>query len=364
MSTRPERCERGGEFGVVHGRSRGTSGVPALVRWIVGPAATLVLLTAPARADEASSATTAMSPPVSTPGPALSLIDLPPNLRLVSPGTSAPAPASRPTHRLEWDPRWHRFRIVEYVTTGVTGIAAIGVFYFVKPSEEAHWVGPILFDTAVRNALRLHTRSGLEAAATASYVTAVIPPAQALVDSLILPAVDRNFDLMWQLGMMDAQSFAFSALVTTSLYDTVGRARPSYLDCKSGKSVDPLCNSGEFASFPSGHTSAAMTGAGLICAHHGALPLYGGGPWDVAACVEGLTVATGVGVLRMMADRHYLSDVLVGGAIGFFSGYALPRLLHYWKRPLGEVVSRDDLKVAIVPGAGATPIGAQIMGVF
>jgi membrane-associated phospholipid phosphatase len=254
--------------------------------------------------------------------------------------------------------------VIEYVTTAVTGIGAIGVFYFVKPSEEAHWVGPILFDTPVRNALRLHTKSGLETAATASYVAAVIPPAQALVDSLALPAVDGNFDLTWQLGMMDAQSFAFSALVTTSLYDTVGRARPSYEDCKSGKSVDPLCGSGELASFPSGHTSAAMTGAGLICAHHGALPLYGGGAWDVAACVEGLTVATGVGVLRMMADRHYASDVLTGGAIGFFAGYALPSLLHYWKRPLGEVVSRDDLKLAVVLGGGAAPLGAQAVGMF
>jgi membrane-associated phospholipid phosphatase len=327
--------------------------------------ATLVLLLARARADEAGQVSQAI-PQGGTPGAPGSLIELPPSLMLVAPrdGSKALATAARPTHRLEWDPRWRRFRVVEYVTTAATSIAAIGVFYFVKPSTEPHWVGPILFDAAVRDVLRLHTRSGLEAAATASYVTAVIPPAQALVDSLVLPAIDRNFDLVWQLGMMDAQSFAFSALVTTSLYDTVGRARPSYLDCKSGKSVDPLCNTGEFASFPSGHTSAAMTGAGLICAHHGALPLYGGRAWDVAACIEGLTVATGVGVLRMMADRHYASDVLTGGAIGFFSGYALPRLLHYWKRPLGEVVSRDDLKMAVVPGGGTTPIGAQMVGIF
>jgi membrane-associated phospholipid phosphatase len=149
----------------------------------------------------------------------------------------------------------------------------------------------------------------------------------------------------------------------SSLYDVTGRARPSYADCKAGTSVDPLCNAGAYASFPSGHTSAAMTGAGLICAHHGALPLYGGA-WDVAACAEGLTVATTVGVLRIMADRHYASDVLTGGAIGFFSGYGLPMLLHYRKSPIGEVVSRDDIKVAIAPGAGAAAIGAQLLGIF
>jgi hypothetical protein len=33
----------------------------------------------------------------------------------------------------------------------------------------------------------------------------------------------------------------------------------------------------KFQSFISGHTLMAFTGAGLICAHHSHLPLYGGG---------------------------------------------------------------------------------------
>ncbi len=311
-----------------------------------------------------SGVTEPKKPPASTAAPG-SLIDLPPRLSVVPSSAPPPVLVRAPApHRLEWDPRWHRFRIVEYVTTAATGVAAIGVFYFAQPQQTPHWVGPILFDTAVRNTFRLRTRSGLEAAENASSIAALVTPAQSLIDSIVLPAVDRNFDLMWQLGMMDAQAYALSGLTTASLYDTVGRARPSYSDCKAGTSVDPLCNSGEFASFPSGHTSVAMTGAGLICAHHEELPLYGAHALDVAACVEGLTVATGVGVLRLMADRHYASDVLTGGAIGFFSGYALPKLLHYWKRPLGEVVSRDDVKVAVLLGGGATPFGAQAVGVF
>ncbi len=276
------------------------------------------------------------------------------------------APTRPPTwrERLEWDERWHRFRPIEYATTAATGAASMAVFLFVSPSDHPKWVGPILFDTAVRNALRLHTRTGLEIAATSSSIMAYITPTQALIDSIVLPAVARDFDTMWQLGMMDAQSFALSGLVVASLYDTTGRARPSYSDCKAGTSVDPLCNAGTFASFPSGHTAVAMTGAGLMCAHHGALPLYGGGAPDVVACAEGLTIATTVGVMRLMADRHYASDVLTGGAIGFFSGYALPRLLHYWKRPPGEVVNSDWLKLVILPGEGSAPLGVQAVGMF
>jgi membrane-associated phospholipid phosphatase len=270
----------------------------------------------------------------------------------------------RKRHRLEWDPRWHRFRVVEYVATAATGIAALGVFEFVSPSDHPKWVGPILFDEPIRNALRLRTRAGLQDAATISGYAAMFTPIQSLFDSLVLPTAAGNLDLAWQLGLMDTEAYSLSGLVTASLYDTTGRARPDYADCKAGTSVNPLCNAGPYASFPSGHTTVAMTGAGLMCAHHGELPLYGGGAADIAACVEGLTVATGVGVLRMMADRHYASDVLTGGAIGFFSGYALPRLLHYWKRPLNEVANRGDFKAAVAVGNGSTPFGAQIYGMF
>jgi len=192
----------------------------------------------------------------------------------------------------------------------------------------------------------------------------IILPVQSLLESLLLPAIDRSFDVMWELGMMDAEAYALSGLLTASLYDTTGRARPSYADCLSGKSIDPYCNAGEFASFPSGHTAVAMTAAGLMCAHHGALPLYGGGAPDVVACVDGLVLATADGVLRLMADRHYASDVLTGGAIGFFSGYALPMLLHFWKKPPGEIVNQPGVKAAILLGAGATPVGLSLRGVF
>jgi membrane-associated phospholipid phosphatase len=211
----------------------------------------------------------------------------------------------------------------------------------------------------------MRTRGGLQAADDASGYAALVTPAQALFDSLVLPLVDGNLDVMWQLGMMDAQSYALSGLVTAGLYDVTGRARPSSSNCIANPSSDPLCGYGANASFPSGHTAAAMAGAGLICAHHGALPLYGGGAWDVAACVESLAVATSVGVLRLMGDRHYVSDVITGGAIGFVSGYVVPMLLHYRERPLGEIVGRRDLKVGIVPGSGAgAPFGAQIVGLF
>jgi len=72
-----------------------------------------------------------------------------------------------------------------------------------------------------------------------------------------------------------------------------------------------------------------LGGAGLTCAHHRHLPLYGGGWPDVAICVATLAAASSTAVLRVMSDRHYSSDALLGVGIGLASGWGLPEWLHY-----------------------------------
>lgn len=144
-----------------------------------------------------------------------------------------------------------------------------------------------------------------------------------LVDSLIVPLARRSPDVAWQLTMMNAEAFALSGLTTSALFAVVGRARPSYAECQAGQADDPLCNTGTFADFPSGHAASAMTAAGLSCAHHLNVHLYGGAG-DAIACGASLAMGAGAGVVRMLGDRHYVSDVLVGGGIGFLYGYGLP----------------------------------------
>ena len=66
-----------------------------------------------------------------------------------------------------------------------------------------------------------------------------------------------------------------------------------------------------------------------------------------------------------MADRHWVSDVLTGGAIGFFTGYGLPMLLHYWKRPPGEVDGTvPTSRWRSSPAPGSLRFGLQVRGVF
>ena len=64
----------------------------------------------------------------------------------------------------------------------------------------------------------------------------------------------------------------------------------------------------DYKSFPSGHTATAFLGAELVREEYG-------NAWGAGAYL----IATGIGLQRIHADRHYAHDVLAGAAIGFLS---------------------------------------------
>jgi membrane-associated phospholipid phosphatase len=300
-----------------------------------------------ARADGAQSGSSATSAPGAAP---------------VQGGTPA-SPTRR--RRLAWDPAWPRFRPLEYVATGVAGAGALLLFEFGSVADHAKWDGPVLFDKPVRNALRQRGAKTLTNLRSVGDVLTITPVVYVVaVDSLLVPAIDGNADVAWQMTLMNAEAFSLSGLFAWSMFATVGRARPSHRECVAGTVDDPLCKTGTFADFPSGHTTTAFTAAGLTCVHHAHLPLYGGGAADVAACVASLAVGTGAGVFRLLGDRHYASDVIVGAGVGFAIGYGLPSLLHYRGRSLNEAYASPSLKVGVGLGAEGTPAGANVFGIF
>ena len=72
-----------------------------------------------------------------------------------------------------------------------------------------------------------------------------------------------------------------------------------------------------------------------------------------------MVLATAVtGVTRVVADRHYASDVVVGAAIGFGVGYGLPRLLHY----RAGTQAADASRVFLVPFGGSRAVGVGVIG--
>jgi membrane-associated phospholipid phosphatase len=87
-------------------------------------------------------------------------------------------------------------------------------------------------------------------------------------------------------------------------------------------------------SWPSGHTATAFVGASLLHKEYG---LTRSPWWSVA----GYGVATATGVMRVLNNRHWISDVMSGAGIGIMStelGYALCDLIFK-----GKGLLRNDL---------------------
>ena len=88
-------------------------------------------------------------------------------------------------------------------------------------------------------------------------------------------------------------------------------------------------------SWPSGHTATSFVGATLLHKEYGLTR----SPWF---SVAGYGVATATGVMRILNNRHWISDVMSGAGIGIMStelGYALSDVLFK-----GKGLLRNDLE--------------------
>lgn len=262
---------------------------------------------------------------------------------------------------LRWHDNWPRFRPIGYALTSVSVLSAVAVTLFIDYPDDPRWRGGILFDDAVRSGLRARTPWLRDSVRLASDITMISNIVQVgLVDGFILPLARGSPRVAAQLSLINAQAFALNVLISTLWFKLVARERPLWQDCQKDPSFDPLCKVGTYASFPSSHTSTAFTAAGLTCVHHAYLPLYGG-DWDAAACVQALTLAGATGLFRVIGDRHYLTDVLMGAALGLGVGYLYPWLFHY--RDEAETpqptAARTETTWTVLP---APPYGLAIIG--
>ncbi|MFN8061052.1 MAG: phosphatase PAP2 family protein [Vicinamibacterales bacterium] len=116
-----------------------------------------------------------------------------------------------------------------------------------------------------------------------------------------------------------------SGVITQGLKFSAGRLRP---------------DGSNHRSFPSGHASSAFATASVLERHFGwkaAVPAYAFGAY--------------VGAARMAEDKHFLSDVIAGAAIGIVAGHAATFDVH--RQRVGVGVAPTDggaaLTFSIVP---------------
>jgi membrane-associated phospholipid phosphatase len=246
--------------------------------------------------------------------------------------TTLPALAE-PVSRAEtvaWRDEWPRFRTWEYVATGAGLLAAASTILFV-PYARNGAPGENAFDTAARDLVRAETRAGRDRARFVGDVGYRFLLVYPFVDSLLVAGVVHGSgDVALQTTLLNAEALALTGVTALTLERVVARSRPSDAECARDPEYERFCGEPDrHTSFPTGHTAIAAFGAGVTCAHHTALPLYGGGLPDVAACLLAAGLAVTTGVARVANDRHWATDILAGIAIGGSAGYLLPVVLHY-----------------------------------
>lgn len=229
--------------------------------------------------------------------------------------------------RLEWSPRFTRFTSAQYGLSLalVGGVAASNAFL---QAEGPGWRGENAIDSQARFMLAGgNTSTRATAGQVSDYLMYGLLAYPFVIDTALVAAVGHgNYDVAFQMAMIGMQGVLMAKFVSSLTKGLVGRARPDSEGCITGEELG--CGTHN-ESFISGHTTSAFVGAGLICAQHQNLALYGDGPWGAITCGASLVAASAVGTLRIVADRHNLTDVLGGAAVGMISGYLLPNLLNY-----------------------------------
>lgn len=114
-------------------------------------------------------------------------------------------------------------------------------------------------------------------------------------------------------------------------------------------------------SWPSGHTANSFVGATVLHKEYGLTR----SPWF---SVAGYGIATATGVMRVLNNRHWVSDVMSGAGIGIFAGelgYALADLIFKGKGLLrndleGNFDSPSFFSISMGVGLGSKSVGFSL----
>ena len=145
-------------------------------------------------------------------------------------------------------------------------------------------------------------------------ITQIVP----LAAGLGLGLGARDWQGLAQLGLAGGTSF----VLTHGIKEVAQKTRPD----TSGNN-----------SFPSGHTSASVTGAAFIWRRYGP-------KWGAPASL----FATYTGLSRVIGEKHFMDDVLSGAAIGLISNWL-------WTDPIDERV-----QMALFPTKGGAGVNFTV----
>jgi membrane-associated phospholipid phosphatase len=239
--------------------------------------------------------------------------------------------------------KYGRNRVVNLSITVATGLMFVGSEAVLKPPlapVTCRWCQPDGFDVSVRNALMWSNTSSavilsnIDGYAIAPFfgigITAYAVATE--TDATTARFIDDLLPIV--------ETVTVSQVLTQAVKFSVGRQRPFvHFGPPAPHDLD------DNVSFFSGHSALTFgiaTSAGMIAhyRHFKSEPYV----WAI-----GMSLAASTAYLRIAGDKHYLTDILVGSAVGVTAGLTVPLLM--W-RP------STDLTVA------PTPNGVAVRGSF
>lgn len=142
-----------------------------------------------------------------------------------------------------------------------------------------------------------------------------------------LYAVGRIADhaRMEDMGLHSTEAIVLGTFITGAIKVVAGRARPE-VDIRSSRDFKLFrgLRGSEYQSFPSGHTTSAFAFAAAVSSEFARWQPRT--RWTVGPVMY--SGAALVGASRIYNNKHWLSDVLAGAAIGTFAGTKVVRYQH------------------------------------
>lgn len=219
----------------------------------------------------------------------------------------------------EAHPRLYFNSTVDLPVIAAAGVA-VGAFTIFEENlspSQCRWCQPNGFDSSARNRLRW-SRTNL--ANNLSHVTGfILTPAWTLGTHAWLDWQNNDGKSFYEDAVVISEATLLAGLVGQAIQFSVGRERPDthYLGAHANQNA-------RNTSFYSGHSTIAFalaTSSGTVASlrQREEAPLI----WVGSLALAGFT-----SYLRIAADRHYLTDVLVGAAAGSMIGFVVPYFFH------------------------------------
>lgn len=217
---------------------------------------------------------------------------------LLAQETIAPGDPSTASDRL--------FTSTDVLLAGVV----VGSFLLIPPLEG--------LDTGLNGALTDETLNRNTATRYGGRLVGTLQGGIALTGGIFLIGTVSGSSSLQRAGLHSLEALLVAEFASQMLKIAVGRNRPSVNS--SSDHFDPLAFDADRHSFPSGHTSKVFAIATTL-SHE----LKEEAPWIPFVAYP---LATWTGVTRVLDQKHWLTDVVAGAALGILSARLVERLNH------------------------------------